>query len=79
MLVALRRAWLALRARTAAAVVPAMKERKWGRIVTVGSGHGRLPGRRATLGFDYVLANSSALYDFLDTDQGKACCELLQP
>lgn len=25
---------------------------------------------------DYVLANSSALYDFLDTDQGKACCEL---
>ena len=25
---------------------------------------------------DYVLANSSALYDFLDTDQGTACCEL---
>lgn len=25
---------------------------------------------------DYVLANSSALYDFLDTDQGKGCCEL---
>lgn len=25
---------------------------------------------------DFVLANSSALYDFLDTDQGKACCEL---
>ena len=25
---------------------------------------------------DYVLANSSALYDFLDTDQGKACCEM---
>lgn len=25
---------------------------------------------------DYVLANSSALYDFLDTDQGKNCCEL---
>ena len=42
----------------ARAVVPAMKERKWGRIVTVGSGHGRLPGRRATLGFDYVLANT---------------------
>lgn len=42
----------------ARAVVPAMKERRWGRIVTVGSGHGRLPGRRATLGFDYVLANT---------------------
>lgn len=25
---------------------------------------------------DYVLANSSALYDFLDTQQGKDCCEL---
>ena len=25
---------------------------------------------------DFVLANSSALYDFLDTDQGKGCCEL---
>ena len=25
---------------------------------------------------DYVLANSSALYDVLDTDQGKSCCEL---
>lgn len=42
----------------ARSVVPAMKERQWGRIVTVGSGHGRLPGRRATLGFDYVLANT---------------------
>ncbi len=40
------------------AVTPAMQERRWGRIVTVGSGHGRLPGRRATLGFDYVLANT---------------------
>ena len=25
---------------------------------------------------DYVLANSSALFDFLDTQQGKDCCEL---
>lgn len=25
---------------------------------------------------DYVIANSSALYDYLDTDQGKQCCEL---
>lgn len=40
------------------AVRPAMEERRWGRILTVGSGHGRLPGRRATLGFDYVLANT---------------------
>jgi 3-oxoacyl-[acyl-carrier protein] reductase len=40
------------------AVTPAMKKRGWGRIVTVGSGHGRLPGRKATLGFDYVLANT---------------------
>jgi 3-oxoacyl-[acyl-carrier protein] reductase len=40
------------------AVKPAMKERRWGRIVTLGSGHGRLPGRAATLGFDYALANT---------------------
>lgn len=40
------------------AVAPAMQERRWGRIVTVGSGHGRLPGRAATLGFDYALANT---------------------
>lgn len=40
------------------AVTPAMKQRGWGRIVTVGSGHGRLPGRAATLGFDYALANT---------------------
>lgn len=26
--------------------------------MTVSSGHGRLPGRRATFGFDYVLANT---------------------
>lgn len=40
------------------AVTPAMKVRRWGRIVTIGSGHGRLPARRTTLGFDYVLANT---------------------
>lgn len=40
------------------AVTPGMKARRWGRIVTIGSGHGRLPARRATLGFDYVLANT---------------------
>lgn len=42
----------------ARAVVPGMKARRWGRIVTIGSGHGRLPGRRGALGFDYVLANT---------------------
>jgi 3-oxoacyl-[acyl-carrier protein] reductase len=41
------------------AVVPAMKARQWGRIVTIGSGHGKLPGRRSALGFDYVLANTT--------------------
>lgn len=25
---------------------------------------------------DYVLANSSALFEYLDTDQGKQCCEM---
>jgi 3-oxoacyl-[acyl-carrier protein] reductase len=39
-------------------VMPGMKAQQWGRIVTIGSGHGRLPGRRATLGFDYALANT---------------------
>src|SRR6204780_1223940 len=42
----------------ARAVVPGMKAKRWGRIVTIGSGHARLPGRRSTLGFDYVLANT---------------------
>ena len=40
------------------AVTPAMKERRWGRIVTVGSGHGKMPARAATIGFDYALANT---------------------
>ncbi|MDB6061737.1 MAG: hypothetical protein JWM78_1840 [Verrucomicrobiaceae bacterium] len=40
------------------AVAPGMKAKQWGRIVTIGSGHGRLPARRTTLGFDYVLANT---------------------
>src|ERR1700728_3154219 len=43
----------------ARAVVPGMKAKKWGRIVTIGSRHARLPGRRSTLGFDYVLANTA--------------------
>ncbi len=39
-------------------VVPHMKAQKWGRLLTIGSGHGRLPGRRGTLGFDYAMANT---------------------
>src|SRR3546814_19432100 len=35
-----------------------MKANRWGRIVTIGSGHAKLPGRRSALGFDYVLANT---------------------
>ena len=42
----------------ARAVVPAMKERRWGRIVTVGSGAAKSPARRSILNFDYVLANT---------------------
>jgi 3-oxoacyl-[acyl-carrier protein] reductase len=42
----------------ARAVSPGMKAKRWGRIVTIGSGHGRLPARRAVLGFDYALANT---------------------
>jgi 3-oxoacyl-[acyl-carrier protein] reductase len=42
----------------ARAVAPGMKAKRWGRIVTIGSGHAKLPGRRAVLGFDYVLANT---------------------
>lgn len=41
------------------AVAPAMKEKRWGRIVTIGSGHGKLPARLSTLHFSYVLANTN--------------------
>lgn len=40
------------------AVAPAMKQNRWGRIVTVGSGHAKWPGRLSTRGFSYVLANT---------------------
>lgn len=43
----------------ARAVVPGMKEKRWGRIVTIGSGHGKLPARLSTLHFSYVLANTN--------------------
>lgn len=42
----------------ARAIVPAMKERRWGRIVTIGSGAAKSPARRSVLNFDYVLANT---------------------
>ena len=42
----------------ARAVVPAMTERRWGRIVTIGSGAAKSPARASVLNFDYVLANT---------------------
>lgn len=41
----------------ARSVVPAMKERCWGRIVTIGSGAAKSPARASVLNFDYILAN----------------------
>jgi 3-oxoacyl-[acyl-carrier protein] reductase len=42
----------------ARAVIPGMKEKGWGRIVTIGSGAAKSPARRSVLNFDYVLANT---------------------
>ncbi len=43
----------------ARAVVPGMKQKRWGRIITIGSGTAKVPARKGTLHFDYVLANTS--------------------
>jgi 3-oxoacyl-[acyl-carrier protein] reductase len=40
------------------AVKPAMIERSWGRIVTIGSGAAKSPARASILNFDYILANT---------------------
>jgi 3-oxoacyl-[acyl-carrier protein] reductase len=42
----------------ARAIVPGMKAKRWGRIVTIGSGAAKSPARRSILNFDYVLANT---------------------
>jgi 3-oxoacyl-[acyl-carrier protein] reductase len=42
----------------ARAVVPGMKAKRWGRIVTIGSGAAKSPARKSILNFDYVLANT---------------------
>lgn len=42
----------------AKALVPAMKKRRWGRIVTIGSGAAKSPARASVLNFDYILANT---------------------
>ncbi|MDB5971394.1 MAG: family oxidoreductase [Hydrocarboniphaga sp.] len=41
------------------AVSPGMKQKRWGRIITIGSGCGKWPVRSSTAGFDYVLANTN--------------------
>ncbi|MDB6062838.1 MAG: hypothetical protein JWM78_2941 [Verrucomicrobiaceae bacterium] len=43
----------------ARAVVPGMKEKRWGRIITIGSGTAKVPARHSTLHFHYALANTN--------------------
>lgn len=41
------------------AMAPGMKEKRWGRIITIGSGTGKVPARFTTLNFHYALANTN--------------------
>ena len=41
------------------AMAPGMKEKRWGRIITIGSGCGKVPARYSSLHFVYVLANTN--------------------
>lgn len=41
------------------AVSPAMKEKQWGRIITIGSGCGKVPARYSSLHFHYAMANTT--------------------
>ncbi len=41
----------------ARAIVPGMKEKQWGRLITISSGISKQPARRSILHFDYALAN----------------------
>lgn len=43
----------------ARAMVPGMKEKRWGRIITIGSGCGKVPARYSSLHFHYALANTT--------------------
>lgn len=43
----------------ARAVVPGMKEKRWGRIVTIGSGCAKMPARHSSLHFHYAMANTT--------------------
>ncbi|MFA5493524.1 MAG: SDR family oxidoreductase [Porticoccaceae bacterium] len=41
------------------AMAPGMKDKRWGRIITIGSGCGKVPARYSSLHFHYALANTN--------------------